>query len=162
MPTLADVFREYGPEYLRRYDDTILPSHRKAIEDIIACRTAVRGGEVFWCDACEEYQYAYHACGNRHCPACGMDRADRWRDKQMETRLPVPYFLVTFTLPHALNEIAHSNQTLVYLSRFGGRLADPGAESGLARWADRPAALSVWTMGRSPFATSPARKPGPR
>lgn len=118
MPTLADVFREYGPEYLRRYSDTILPSHRKAIEDIIECRTAVRGGELFWCDACEEYQYVYHSCGNRHCPTCGADRADRWRDRQMEKLLPVPYFLVTFTLPHSLNDVAHSNQKLVYRLLF--------------------------------------------
>jgi len=118
MPTLADVFREYGPEYLRRYSDTILPSHRKAIEDIIECRTAVRGGELFWCDACEEYQYAYHSCGNRHCPTCGADRADHWRDRQMEKLLPVPYFLVTFTLPHSLNDVAHSNQKLVYRLLF--------------------------------------------
>ncbi len=118
MPTLADVFREYSPEYLRRYGDTMLPSHHKAIEDIIECRTAVRGGEVFWCDACEQYQYSYHSCGNRHCPTCGADRADHWRDTQMKKLLPVPYFLVTFTLPHSLNDIAHSHQKLIYRLLF--------------------------------------------
>lgn len=118
MLTLADVFREYGPEYLRCYGDTMLPSHRQVIQDIIECRTAVMGGEVFWCDACEDDLYAYHSCGNRHCPTCGADRADHWRDKHLEKLLPIPYFLVTFTLPHSLNPIAHANQKLVYRLLF--------------------------------------------
>ena len=118
MPTLADVFREYGPAYRARYGDRMLPSHHKAMDDIMACRTAALGGEVFWCDACQQYQYAYHSCGNRHCPTCGDDRADRWRDKQLQKRLPVPYFFVTFTLPHSLNAIARSHQTLIYSLLF--------------------------------------------
>jgi hypothetical protein len=118
MPTLADVFRAYGPAYRARYGDRMLPSHHKAIRDIIDCRTQAMGGEVFWCEACETYQYAYHSCGNRHCPTCGDDRADRWRDKQMRKLLPVPYFFVTFTLPHALNAIAHAHQKLIYRLLF--------------------------------------------
>jgi hypothetical protein len=118
MPTLADVFRAYGPAYRARYGDRMLPSHHKAMHDIIACRTATMGGEVFWCDACERYQYAYHSCGNRHCPTCGNDRADRWRDQHLQKLLPVPYFLVTFTLPHALNDIAHAHQKLIYRLLF--------------------------------------------
>ena len=62
--------------------------------------------------------YAYHSCGNRHCPKCGDDRADSWRDKQLQTLLPVNYFLVTCTLPHELNPIAHSNQKLIYRLLF--------------------------------------------
>ena len=66
MPTLADVFREYGPTYRARYAERILPSHQQAMDDIMACRTAAMGGEVFWCDACEQYQYVYHSGGNRN------------------------------------------------------------------------------------------------
>jgi hypothetical protein len=68
------------------------------------------GGETFWCDQCQEYVYSYHFCGNRHCPKCGGDRADAWRDRHMENLLPVPYFLIPFTLPHTLNPVAQSNQ----------------------------------------------------
>jgi hypothetical protein len=118
MPTLADIFREYGPDYRARYGQRMLPSHHKAMDDIILCRTVVMGGQVFWCDACKHYQYAYHSCGNRHCPTCGDDRADKWRDKQMHKLLPVPYFFVTFTLPHDLNHMAHANQKLIYRLLF--------------------------------------------
>jgi hypothetical protein len=52
----------------------MLLCHHKAMDDIILCRTVVMGGQVFWCDACKHYQYAYDSCGNRHCPTCGDDR----------------------------------------------------------------------------------------
>jgi hypothetical protein len=88
------------------------------MEDIECCRTQVMGGHVYSCDACDERLYAYHSCGNRHCPKCGHDRADAWRNKQLRKLLPVTYFLVTCTLPHTLNDIAHSNQKLIYRLLF--------------------------------------------
>jgi len=114
MLELADIVRAYGPAYLEQFGERLLPSHRKALQDIAFCRTAALGGELFWCGHCEEFVYSYHSCGNRHCPKCGQDRADRWRDRQLQKLLPVPYFLVTFTLPHSLNELARSHQSLVY------------------------------------------------
>jgi predicted RNA-binding Zn-ribbon protein involved in translation (DUF1610 family) len=118
MLELADIFREYGPAYRAKYGDHMLPSHNRAMEDIESCRTALMGGHVYYCDGCKDRLYAYHSCGNRHCPKCGDDRADDWRDKQMQKLLPVPYFLVTCTLPHTLNDIAHSNQKLIYRLLF--------------------------------------------
>ena len=114
MLELADIFRAYGPAYLEMYGERMLPGHKKAMQDIISCRTEALGGEVFYCDACQAFLYCYHSCGNRHCPKCGQDRADRWRDTQLCKRLPVPYFLVTLTLPHSLNTLAHSHQKLIY------------------------------------------------
>ncbi len=118
MLELADIFREYGPAYVEKYGEHMLPSHTKVLQDIVFCRTEALGGEVFFCDHCEAFVYSYHSCGNRHCPKCGQDRADHWRDKQMQTLLPVPYFLVTFTLPHSLNPLARSHQKLFYRLLF--------------------------------------------
>jgi hypothetical protein len=118
MLELADIFRAYGPAYRTKYGNRMLPSHKKAMEDIEFCRTKVMGGHVYYCDACDERVYAYHSCGNRHCPKCGHDRSDDWRDKQLQKLLPVTYFLVTCTLPHSLNNIAHSHQKLIYRLLF--------------------------------------------
>jgi hypothetical protein len=118
MLELADIFREYGPAYRAKYGDRMLQSHKKAMDDIQHCRTKAMGGHVYYCDACEDRVYAYHSCSNRHCPKCGGDRADTWRDKQRQKLLPVKYFFVTCTLPHTLNDIAHSNQTLIYRLLF--------------------------------------------
>lgn len=114
MLELAEIVKEYGEAYRARYGDRMLPSHKKALWDIEHCRTSMMGGELYWCEHCQEYVYSYHSCGNRHCPKCGGDRADAWRDRQMETLLPVPYFLVTFTLPHTLNRVMRSNQKRMY------------------------------------------------
>jgi hypothetical protein len=118
MLELADIFREYGPAYRAKYADRMLPSHIKTMEHILDCRTDAMGGHVSSCDACDETLYAYHSCGNRHCPKCANDRADDWRDKQLQKLLPVDYFLVTCTLPHTLNNIARSNQKLIYRLLF--------------------------------------------
>jgi hypothetical protein len=118
MLELASVFKVYGPEYLQKYGENMLPSHKKAMEDIQHCRTQIMGGHVYYCDVCEDSLYAYHSCGNRHCPKCGDDRADDWRDKHMQKLLPVNYFLVTCTLPHTLHPIARSNQKLIYRLLF--------------------------------------------
>jgi hypothetical protein len=117
MLELAEIVREYGDAYRARDGDRMLPSHRQALWDIAHCRTSVMGGDLFWCDHCQDYVYSYHSCGNRHCPKCG-DRADAWRDRQMEKLLPVPYFLVTFTLPHTLNPVARAHQKLIYTLLF--------------------------------------------
>jgi hypothetical protein len=114
MLELAEIVKEYGQSYRKKYGARMLPSHWDALWDIEHCRTSLMGGETFWCDHCQEYIYSYHSCGNRHCPKCGGERADAWRDRQMEKLLPVPYFLVTFTLPHTLNPVARSHQKFIY------------------------------------------------
>jgi hypothetical protein len=92
----------------------MLASHRRAMRDICACRTAALGGESYLCKRCQEYRYSYHSCKNRHCPKCGNDQATAWLEKQLARLLPVGYFLVTFTLPEELRAVARSNQRIVY------------------------------------------------
>jgi hypothetical protein len=77
MLELANIVRAYGPAYLEKYGERMLPSHTKALHDIISCRTEALGGEVVFCDGCKEFVYSYHSCDTRHCPKCGQDRADR-------------------------------------------------------------------------------------
>jgi Transposase zinc-binding domain len=43
--------------------------------------------------------FGYHSCNHRSCPKCGGADAQAWLDGQCERVLPVPYFLITFTLP---------------------------------------------------------------
>jgi hypothetical protein len=104
----------YGPQYLNKYGDKLLPSHRQAMRAIQRCRTPALGGQVYFCEACGEIQYLYHSCRNRHCPKCQNDKAQQWLEKQQALLLPVPYFLLTFTLPSGLRDVARSHQRLVY------------------------------------------------
>jgi hypothetical protein len=90
------------------------PSHKRALQDIINCRTETLGGQVYFCEQCQDRRYSYHSCQNRHCPKCGNDKADEWLKMQSALLLPVTYFMVTFTLPDTLNEVARRNQKFIY------------------------------------------------
>jgi hypothetical protein len=150
MVELAEIFRRYGPDYIDRFGSKILPSHRRAMIDIICCRTEQMGGHLYCCENpdCEHIVYAYHSCGNRSCPKCGQDKTQRWIEKQHNLLLPTHYFLVTVTLPCELRPTARSNQKVVYDllftssaaalqklakdKRFGG--GDIGMMGGLHTW----------------------------
>jgi hypothetical protein len=114
MVEIADIFRRYGSQYRAKYGDKILPSHRQAMGAIERCRTALLGGHVYACESCDETQYQYHSCRNRHCPKCQNDKAQQWLEKQQDLLLPVPYFLLTVTLPSELRSVARSHQKHVY------------------------------------------------
>jgi len=114
MPELADIFRLHGPDYIAKYHDRLLPSHRRAMRDICACRTESLGGHLYRCPQCHKEHFQYHSCKNRHCPKCQNDQVDRWIDQQQAMLLPVPYFMATFTLPATLRRPVRSNQKLLY------------------------------------------------
>jgi ribosomal protein L37AE/L43A len=96
----------------------MLPSHRRAMQDIESCRTEMLGGHVYLCPHCERKQYSYHSCKNRHCPKCQGEAAQGWLDRQQRLKLPVPYFLLTFTLPEGLRQIARRSQKTIYKLLF--------------------------------------------
>jgi hypothetical protein len=118
LPEMADIFRQYGPEYLARFPPALtrLPSHIRAMEDIVKCRTPQMGGHLYQCEnpSCQQFLYSYHSCCNRSCPKCGQDRTEQWLLKQQKLLLHSHYFLVTFTLPFELRAAARSNQRLIY------------------------------------------------
>jgi ssDNA-binding Zn-finger/Zn-ribbon topoisomerase 1 len=114
MSTLAEIIQQYGPAYQQKFNDRLLPSHRRALWDIAHCRTAAFGGHLYQCPDCQAQHYQYHSCQNRHCPQCQYQAGQEWLTKQQALLLPVPYFMVTFTLPEAVRPLARSNQRLIY------------------------------------------------
>lgn len=114
MLELADIFRRHGPEYRATFTGRLPQSHVEAMEAIAHCRTEALGGHVYQGMACRELEYRDHSCKNRHCPKCQNEEATQWLEKPREPLLPVPYFLVTLTLPAELRPVARSHQTLLY------------------------------------------------
>lgn len=114
MAELADIFDQYGPAYLAKFEDHMPWSHKKVIDHIRQCRTPVMGGELYKCKPCLKFAYSYHSCQDRHCPKCQNDQAQKWLITQHEKLLDMPYFLVTFTIPKEIQDIARSNQNIVY------------------------------------------------
>jgi hypothetical protein len=113
MLEVADIFRLHGPGYRAHFGNQMLPSHRRAMQDIETCRTASLGGQLYYCAQCDEQRYSYHSCKNRHCPKCQNEQANDWLQEQ-NLLLPVTHFLLTFTLPAELRALARSNQKTIY------------------------------------------------
>jgi hypothetical protein len=114
MLEVADIFRLHGPAYREKFGNRMLPSHHRAMQDIETCRTESLGGHLYYCAQCDQQRYSYHSCKNRHCPKCQNEQANDWLKAQQSLLLPVPHFLVTFTLPAELRAVARSNQKTIY------------------------------------------------
>jgi hypothetical protein len=110
MLSLADVLRRHGPAYVERHGAGLLPSHRRAMQAIVHCRTPLMGGHVAVCTRCGGEHLVFHSCQHRACPRCGHDATERWIAKQRELLLPVPYFHVVFTLPAELRQLMRAHQ----------------------------------------------------
>ena len=148
MIALAEVLRRHWPAYERKFGPRLLPSHRQAVRAILACRTPALGAQLFGCD-CGRRELVYHSCNHRACPQCGHADATAWLQQQRRKLLPVPYYLVTFTVPEPLRAIIRSHQQLLYplllreaayaLLDVGRDHKDLGAELGVL------AVLQTWT-----------------
>jgi hypothetical protein len=118
MPSVAEVVRRYGGAYLERFGATMPAAHQKVLRAIAACRTGALGLVLYRCECCGQVQAMGRSCGDRHCPACQRDKAEAWLESQLDRLLPCPYFLVTFTLPAALRDVARGHQRAVYSALF--------------------------------------------
>jgi hypothetical protein len=114
VSVIADIFRKEAGAYRDRFGSRMLPSHLRAMRDIVQCRTPALGGHLYLCTDCQQTEYAYHSCRNRHCPTCQGDRSQLWAEAQKQRCLPGDYFLLTFTLPESLRPLARSHQREVY------------------------------------------------
>jgi Putative transposase/Transposase zinc-binding domain len=145
---LADLLTAHWPVYAAQFGRLIPEEQRAAVRAIRRCRTAALGGQLYRC-ACGREHYAYHSCNHRACPRCGRDDAAAWLAAQRTRLLPVPYFLVTLTVPAPLREPIRAAMALWYgalLKEGAGALQDLaaqpkhlGAELGLT------ALLQTWT-----------------
>jgi hypothetical protein len=54
---LAAIVRAAGPAYLATHAGRLLSSQRRALTDIVQCRTAALGGSLYPCDDCGALDY---------------------------------------------------------------------------------------------------------
>jgi Putative transposase/Transposase zinc-binding domain len=128
---VAEIFRVHGPAWRRAQSAHLSLGQLKVMSAIEQCRSAVLGGHVLRCEACEQVQIAYNSCRNRHCPKCQASAARRWLEARQADLLPVEYYHVVFTLPAPIAELAYQNKALIY-----GLLFDLAAETLLTIAAD--------------------------
>lgn len=112
-PTVHQLLRRLAPDYLKRFGPSLPGRQRQVLRKILSCRTPALGGQLFACPDCPGFDYRYHSCNDRHCPQCGQRDTDAWLAQQRpRLLLPVPYFLVTFTVPEALRHFIRSHPTI--------------------------------------------------
>lgn len=121
MIEVADIFRRHGPAYVAAHP--LLPSQQKALADLVRCRTAACGGQLYRCDHCGQEHYRYHSCGNRHCPKCHGQQTARWLEKQRARLLPCAFYFVTVTLPAPFRPLLYAHQKKLYGLLLGSAAA---------------------------------------
>lgn len=124
---MVDVLERFLVSY--KTSHRLSPQQAKVINSIQSCRTPALGGRVLACASCGYTRESYHSCRNRHCPQCQKQASDDWLARRREDLLPVPYFHLVFTLPHALNGWVQLHPEVLYpllfeavsttLKRFG-------------------------------------------
>ena len=112
MIALSTLIEHFEADYLAQY--TPRPSQLNALAAFKRCRTRLGPSMLAQCGSCDAQRVVPHSCGHRHCPHCQHFESQRWIERQTQRLVPGPYFLITFTLPAELRELAWQNQRMVY------------------------------------------------
>ena len=110
---LADIFKQYGEEYLRTH--TLSPDQHKVMYDITHCRSKQLGYHLDVCDHhCGHKEIAFNSCRNRHCPKCQNRARSKWVQARLAQLLPIAYYHTVFTLPHKIFPLSLYNKEIFY------------------------------------------------
>ena len=112
MVDLADIVRGEITEYLqKRY----VPSRqRKALRDIMRCRTEAMGSVTTNCDKCGALYRLFRSCRNRSCPLCQSEARQEWLEARLEEILPCEYLHVVFNTPKEVELLAQYCPAEIY------------------------------------------------
>lgn len=114
MILLASIIKEFAEKFSHQYSP--LPSHKQALRAMEQCRKQHSPYMIAQCtnDRCGEHSYVPHSCGHRNCPHCQSHESRQWIENQLNKQLPGQYFLITFTLPGQLRDLAWRHQALIF------------------------------------------------
>ena len=134
---VADIIRRAGSKFIERYRDSLTWAQLKVLRAIERCRTAALGGHRDQCVRCGHQAISYNSCRNRHCPKCQTNAREKWLHAREQELLPVCYFHLVFSVPHALVPLIWQNKKLLF-----GLLFDASAAT-LLEVAANPARLGA-------------------
>jgi hypothetical protein len=114
MILLSLLINRYRAELERTHGHELLPSHRQALQAMARCRQQGSDLMVLECKNCQKTIKVPHSCGHRSCPHCQHFESQQWIERQTAKLLPVPYFLLTFTVPYELRDWFWEHQRTAY------------------------------------------------
>jgi hypothetical protein len=117
---LATIINEFKDRFFRRYHKNLLPGHIKALDSMARCRQEHGPHMLAQCSDphCGKQSYIPHSCGHRNCPHCQQHESQQWIENQVSKCLPCQYYLITFTIPEQLRDLAWRNQSTIYSLMF--------------------------------------------
>jgi len=120
MILLSTIINRFEDKFLTKHKQSILPSHKKALQVMKNCRTEASPHMLVQCTDHDRQQYSFipHSCGHRNCLHCQSHEGQQWIDNQLGKQLPAERYLLTFTLTYQLRNLAWWIQKLVYTLFF--------------------------------------------
>lgn len=117
---LSTIINKFRKRFFSTYKKNLLPSHIKALNAMARCRHEHGPHMLARCSDQQRGQRLYipHSCGHRNCPHCQNHESRQWLENQLEKQLPCKYYLITFTLPEQLRDLAWKHQKTVYALMF--------------------------------------------
>ena len=112
--TLQDIVQRYRAGFTAQFGHTLSRDQWSALNAIEGCRQG-QYGEMHWrCQGCSHSAHTPRSCGHRACNLCQNQSTQVWLQRQEQKRLPVDYYMVTFTLPRELRELVRQNRKTCY------------------------------------------------
>ncbi|WP_459880309.1 IS91 family transposase [Desulfothermus naphthae] len=120
MIYLSSIITQFKDSFFVKYKNFVLPEHKKALHVMEHCRDKHGPLMLARCsnDNCSHTVYIPHSCGHRSCPHCQNHENQQWIENQLSKKLPATYWLITFTLPTQLRNLAWKNQKTFYSLMF--------------------------------------------
>lgn len=115
---VADLIRLSGERFLLRYRHCLTWPQVKVLNAIERCRTAALGGHRDQCARCGHQALSYNSCRNRHCPKCQTNAREKWLAARQQELLPVGYYHLVFSVPHALVPLIWHNKKVLFQLLF--------------------------------------------
>jgi hypothetical protein len=118
MSTFIELLRLHHQTLEGEYSSRLSSDMRKAIFAMLACKTPQQRQSLWACNHCAYHDSTPLSCGHRHCPQCQQNTTTQWLERQKSKRLPVEYFMLTFTLPFELRSLAMRHPKALYQLMF--------------------------------------------
>jgi predicted Zn-ribbon and HTH transcriptional regulator len=115
---IADIIRSADARITSRYREFLSWPQVKVLNAILRCRTAALGGHRDQCTRCGYQAISYNSCRNRHCPKCQTRARDQWLAARQRELLPVDYYHLVFSVPHALVPLMWQNKRVLFRLLF--------------------------------------------
>ena len=111
---LSDVVRQFRDAHAAQFGHVIMPSQKKALDDIADCMTPAMGGHRYRCQDCSNDFWICHGCRNRSCPKCHGRQTQEWLAQREAELLPCGYYHLVATVPEQLRHAFLSDQKFMY------------------------------------------------